>query len=113
MIDGCIEWQERKLAPPESVTTATAAYLESEDAIAAWIDDCAERDPNAWESSNGLFASWMTWANKTGEYVGSQTRFVQALETRGLTFNRRNKGRGFLGLRLRPVYYSDNTDRPF
>ena len=113
MIDGCIEWQERKLAPPESVTTATAAYLESEDAIAAWIDDCAERDPNAWESSDGLFASWMTWANKTGEYVGSQKRFVQALETRGLTFSRRNKGRGLLGLSLRPVYYSDNTDRPF
>jgi putative DNA primase/helicase len=79
MIDGCIEWQEHKLAPPESVSTATAAYLESEDAIAAWIDDCADRDPNAWESSNSLFASWMTRANKTGEYVGSQKRFVQAL----------------------------------
>jgi putative DNA primase/helicase len=113
MIDGCLEWQEHKLAPPDSVATATAAYLESEDAVAAWIDDCPDRDPNAWESSNSLFASWMTWANKTGEYVGSQKRFVQALETRGLTFSRRNKGRGFLGLGLRSVYYGDNAGRPF
>src|SRR5262249_36928820 len=30
MIDGCIEWQRCGLAPPEAVTSATAAYLEAE-----------------------------------------------------------------------------------
>jgi putative DNA primase/helicase len=104
MIDGCLEWQEHKRAPPESVTTATAAYLESEDAVAAWIDDSADRDPNAWASSNDLFASWTAWATKTGEYVGSQKRFAQAIETRGLIFQRRKNVRGFIGLKLRPVY---------
>jgi putative DNA primase/helicase len=104
MIDGCLEWQEHKLAPPKAVSDATTAYLEAEDAIAAWIEDCADRDANAWESSNNLFTSWSAWATKTGEYVGQQKKFVLALETRGLMFKRQNNVRGFSGLRLRPTY---------
>jgi putative DNA primase/helicase len=78
MIDGCVDWQERTLAAPEAVTSATAAYLESEDAVAAWIEDCAERDPNAWEKSIDLFASWTAWSTKAGEYVGAQKRFGES-----------------------------------
>ena len=51
MIDGCVDWQERGLAPPEVVTAATAAYLDAQDSIAAWLDECCDRDPNAWERS--------------------------------------------------------------
>ena len=43
MIEGCTIWQKQGLNPPRVVTDATAAYLESEDAIAAWIEDCCER----------------------------------------------------------------------
>ena len=45
MIRGCTDWLERGLSPPQMVTEATAAYLKSEDAVAAWIEDCAARDP--------------------------------------------------------------------
>jgi hypothetical protein len=53
MIDGCVDWQERGLAPAEVVTTATAAYLEAEDALAAWIEESGRRDPNAWPRGKG------------------------------------------------------------
>jgi putative DNA primase/helicase len=104
MIDGCADWLERGLAPPQIVTDATVAYLQSEDAIAAWIEDCGERDPQRWEKSSDLFVSWSGWATKAGEYVGSQKRFAQNLETRGLIFQRRMDGRGYLGLRLLSAY---------
>jgi putative DNA primase/helicase len=100
MIHGCMDWQQRGLAPPQIVTEATAAYLESEDAIAAWIEECGERDPNAWASASDLFASWTAWATKAGEHIGSQKRFSQLLENKELTFSRRKNGRGYLGLRL-------------
>jgi putative DNA primase/helicase len=100
MILGCADWLERGLAPPQAVTAATAAYLEAEDAIAAWLEEAGERDPNAWEKSSDLFASWVAWATKAGEYIGTQKRFSQNLETRGLAFERRDYGRGFRGLRL-------------
>ena len=100
MINGCIAWQQDGLRPPEAVIAATAAYLEAEDAIAAWLEEAGERDPSAWEKSSDLFASWVAWAKKAGEHVGTQKHFSQNLETRGLTFERRNYGRGFRGLRL-------------
>jgi len=102
MIKGCLEWQARGLDPPEAVLAATAAYLDSEDAIAAWIDECCERDASAWESSANLFDSWKAWAQKNGEDVGSKKGLVQRLESHGLRLQRKNKSRGLVGLRLRP-----------
>ena len=107
IIEGCLEWQARGLDPPEAVRAATAAYLDSEDAIAVWIDECGERDPSAWESSANLFASWKTWAEKAGEYVGSQKRLAQCLENHGLRPHRKPNGRGLLGLRLCPRYMNE------
>ena len=100
MIEGCVSWQERALAPPKAVTEATAAYLEAEDAIAAWLEEAGERDRAAWESSADLYANWKTWADRNGEYAGTARRFAQQLETRGLIYERRMTARGFRGLRL-------------
>jgi putative DNA primase/helicase len=103
MVQGCLDWQKQGLAPPAAVTCATKAYLEAEDAVAAWLDECCQRDRNAWERTSALFASWSTWADKTGEYIGSQPRFVERLESRGITPLRRRDGRGFTGIRLLAV----------
>ena len=107
MIGGCLQWQQIGLAPPKVVTDATAAYLEAEDAMAAWIADCCQLDPNAWARTIDLFASWSAWAQKAGEYVGAQKKFVERLESRpGISAKRQRYGgsdnpqRGFLGLRL-------------
>jgi putative DNA primase/helicase len=110
MISGCIKWQERSLAPPEAVANATQAYLESEDAAAAWIDDRGTRDPNAWQTTTALFASWSNWAQQAGEHIGSRKQFISNLEApgRGLTEDRRNPGRGYLGVRLKAG--SDNAE---
>jgi putative DNA primase/helicase len=100
MIDGCVSWQEIGLAPPRSVTDATSAYLESEDGLAAWMEEACERDPSAFETSSDLFASWKAWAERSGEVPGALKAFRQALEKRGLHENRQHSKRGFLGLRL-------------
>ena len=79
MIEGCLDWQEHGLAPPAAVTGATNAYLKSEDAVAAWIDECCARDANSWEARTDLFASWRLWTEGAGEYCGASKRFYQAL----------------------------------
>ena len=97
-----MEWQRKGLQPPKAVREATAAYLESEDALSAWIDDMAERDRGSFTKTADLFASWSTWAEKAGEYVGSAKRFSQALETRSFDPHRHYQlGRGFRGIRLK------------
>jgi putative DNA primase/helicase len=104
-IDGCLEWQERGLAPPAAVQAATAAYLEAEDALGAWIEESGDRDPGAWESSAALFRSWKSWADRAGEHPGSLKKFSQRLEDRsdsiGMRKARDGQGRrGFYGLRV-------------
>jgi putative DNA primase/helicase len=104
MVAGCLEWQRVGLAPPSVVTDATSAYLEAEDALAAWIEDCCYRDVQAWEQSSKLFTNWSAWAVTAGEQVGSQKRFSERLEARGFEPQRKSYGRGFNGLRLKPSY---------
>ncbi|WP_210337719.1 phage/plasmid primase, P4 family [Mesorhizobium sp. INR15] len=98
MIDGCLDWQSNGLCPPSAVIDATAAYLEAEDAMAAWIEECCTRDPQGWTGTSELFASWKAWADRAGEFAGSTKRFAQNLETRGFQQLRKKNGRGFHGL---------------
>jgi len=108
LIVGCLKWQSEGLRPPQAVVDATAAYLEAEDALAAWIDEKCERDVKAWEQSSTLFLSWSQWADLTGENPGTLKRFAQELESRGLTRHKRKSGQGFYGLRL---MYDDSSTR--
>lgn len=38
-IDGCMDWRDIGLAPPEAVVKATEKYLADEDTIAQWINE--------------------------------------------------------------------------
>ncbi|MGH6865688.1 MAG: phage/plasmid primase, P4 family [Methyloceanibacter sp.] len=101
-IEGFHAWREQGLAPPEAVRMATEAYLASEDAVNAWIDDACERDRSSWEPSSALFASWKAWCERSGEFVGSKKRFAQNLEDRGFVPERAGGtgARGFRGLKI-------------
>jgi P4 family phage/plasmid primase-like protien len=102
-IDGCIEWQQSGLTPPDAVRAATDDYLESEDALALWLAECCDVGRYREAGSGELFASWKAWAAAASEDVGSQRRFSQALETRGFSRKRMTGGKiAFEGVRLTP-----------
>ena len=101
MIRGCLDWQRRGLARPQAVAEATDAYLESEDTFSAWINECCERDPEAWETASELFASWCTWAKAAGESPGTSRSFAKQIEQRGAKMRRHAAARGYSGFRLR------------
>ena len=100
MIVGALAWQAQGLCPPGAVTSATRLYLEAEDALSAWIDECCKHDPNAWTTISVLFASWRAWADQAGEQQGTRKRFIQNLETRGFSYERKKYGRGIAGIRI-------------
>jgi len=106
-IEGCLKWQTEGLRPPESVRSATDDYLESEDAIALWLEESFTRDPNGWASNETLFASWAKWAQRTGEAVGSQKRLTGALKERKFAPGRKGGDRGFGGLRVKEAPVAD------
>jgi putative DNA primase/helicase len=101
MIDGCLEWQRIGLAPPQIVTEATDAYLEGQDNLAAFLDECCVVAKKEWDSVQHLWDGWQDWAEDCGEYVGSKRRFSERLEERGFTRFEEGKGnvRCYRGLR--------------
>jgi putative DNA primase/helicase len=100
-IAGCLAWQRDGLGMPTAVREATDAYLEAEDAFAAWIEDRCERLTTGWESSTDLFASWSAWATKAGEQPGTMKRFTQQLEGKRFEPKRMKYGRGYAGIKLK------------
>ena len=104
MIDGCLDWRKRGLAPPDAVTRTTDDYFTAQDSFSNWIDDRCERDPNAWTRTIELFASWKEWAERAGVRFGNIKSFAEAMDT--ACFIRKNNGvaRGYTGLRLIETY---------
>ncbi|TIL72278.1 MAG: hypothetical protein E5Y65_26050 [Mesorhizobium sp.] len=97
MIEGCLEWQRIGLSPPEAVLASTDKYLEAEDTMASWIDECCIVEKTAVVASGAMWASWRQWTEHNKEFTGSQTAFSLAVGKRG--FELRN--RRFTGIRLR------------
>ena len=89
MLHGCLDWQREGLNPPTAVTAATAAYLDAQDSIAAWLDECCELNSNAWDRPQVLFASWKAWAERSGQFVGDIKTFRDRLDGRdGIEFRK-------------------------
>lgn len=101
MIEGCLEWQADGLCPPNAVTNATADYLEAEDALAAWLEECCDVNVNAEDSPARLYKSWKEFATATGETAGAMKNFGDNLVNRGFSRTRTNGKRHHLGLRVR------------
>ena len=83
-INGCLMWQREGLNPPQRVLAATTDYLEQQDVLGAWLDECVTKLPGFGTSRRGdLYKSFKAWAEDAGEYVLPQKRFITAMESRG------------------------------
>jgi putative DNA primase/helicase len=101
MIDGCLEWQRIGLAPPKAVTEATEAYLEEQDDLAAFLDECCVVAKAEHDTIEHLWDGWRDWAEDCGEFVGSKRRFSDRLGERGFVPFKEGKRRdhSYRGLR--------------
>jgi putative DNA primase/helicase len=106
MIDGCLAWQRDGLNPPAAVRAATADYFAAQDMFAQWLDDHCEQDKQWGAAVADLFRSWTSFLADNGEAARSQRSFGTLLEGQGFTKDKdcvQFRGRGYLGLRLRPA----------
>ena len=80
---------------------ATRDYLDAEDALGTWLEECTERVIDGFESRQLLFSNWQDFCKRTGEDAGTRKQFVQALDGRdGLWPHKREGIRGYRGIRL-------------
>jgi putative DNA primase/helicase len=104
LIEGCLAWQKDGLKPPAAVAEATDAYLQSQDVLGDWLDECCVTDVNATTKTTLLFDSWKWWCEDRKQFVGPRNDFTTKLEARGFPSVRDGrKGRCSRGLKLAPA----------
>jgi len=100
MIDGCLMWQREGLRPPKIVTDATETYLQSQDDLQRFLDECCAVAKNERDSIEHIWDGWTDWANDCGEFVGSKRRLGDRLEDKDFERVKGTRGvREYLGLR--------------
>jgi putative DNA primase/helicase len=105
-IEGCIDWQRNGLVRPSVVSAATATYFENQDLFGSWLDECCEVDGRNSETVKALFESYSAFADANGANPGKATTLSDELARRGLQRIKDThgiRGRGFLGLKVRPT----------
>jgi putative DNA primase/helicase len=105
-VEGCLAWQREGLNPPECVRTATEEYFDEEDALGDFLDEEAQRHPQARVAVAEVFQRWQEWATRRGEYVGTNRWLAQQLVNRGFARTRLHGGvKGLSGISLKPKDY--------
>ena len=106
LIEGAVKWYREGLSLPDEICKDTREYVESNDDIAAWFEECAELDLGVQVSNQQLLASYKPWKENLGEQGGSIKPFLDKLLTRFPELTRvafKDNGktvRGVRGLRL-------------
>jgi putative DNA primase/helicase len=84
-IEGCLEWQRTGLAAPASVKDGTKAYLDGEDRIASWIEDCCDLNADYRTNRIALFDLWRGWCIAANDRdIGTRNAFYEELRKHGL-----------------------------
>jgi putative DNA primase/helicase len=101
MLEGCLAWQRQGLDPPAIVRDLSTEYLDGQDMVGRFLEDCCELDADHLVGSSALFKAWTGWASRHAEPHGSQRALIQELQLRGFAPRRTSRERVLRGLRLK------------
>jgi putative DNA primase/helicase len=114
MMAGCVDWHTNRLARPEVVKKATAGYFDEQDVFGQWIEERCEEGKGFVATTAALMDDWRVFAQSSGEPNSMTSRsfgarlaargFVQIKDSNGI------RGRGFRGLRPKPVTVAGYED---
>lgn len=90
-----------KLNAPERVKTAVDEYMEQNNWIKHFVDECCELDEFYTEKSGELYQEYRNFCSRTGDYIRPISSFSNALQSSGFIKKRKNTGVIFFGLRLK------------
>ena len=96
MIQGAVRWQKKDgLAIPEEVVAASDEYLDDQDVIGQFIEDCVEDAPGGFVTTTSAFNVYLVWCSENHQNPVSRDAFQKSLKERGFAPHRKTSGRGF------------------
>jgi len=102
MIEGCLAWQKQGLKPPKAVNNATQEYLDSEDTVQNFFDDCCVIAKNESDTFEHIWAGYVDWCEDCREFIGTKKAFGQKLKDKGFQLRRaagKRKEYTYIGIR--------------
>ena len=93
-----------KLQKPDVVLQATNAYLEGEDWMKAFLDECCDVDERYAVQAFQLREKYKAFCNNTGEYERSARDFAVMLRARGFESRHTMHGTQWIGLRVKGAF---------
>jgi putative DNA primase/helicase len=101
-IDGCRQFLDSGLAPPEAVLLATKEYREEMDVLGGFIADCcANVDAPVRTAAGDLYKAYVAWCQSGGEEPITQRDFGIRMTERGFVRKTIRGKKFYQGLRLR------------
>lgn len=83
-IEGCLEWQESGLNPPDVVLAAVEDYRQEQDLLGQYIKDRCIEGKSYQVKASELYKDYLSWAEENGHrYPLSMTSFGRDLSNRG------------------------------
>ncbi len=99
-VQGCLEWQRRGLAVPDTVRAATEAYRVESDTLSAFIEEYTVMVDNARAKASDLYKAYQNWCEDNGEHPMNGTQFGRKLTERGFDKTKNYLGVFYLGVGL-------------
>ncbi len=104
LIRGCLDWQRQGLGEPLEVKHATDAYREESDPLREFLEERCVETPGAWTATGDLYAAYSRWCESSAERPMGRRSFAEAMARGGFEAERRNAGRGWNGVELKPEF---------
>jgi P4 family phage/plasmid primase-like protien len=112
-VKGCLDWQAKGIAAPESVTASTEAYRSEEDKTQQFIEEECEVGVSFTCAFKALYATYIAWGKLSGARLVSARKFGDELDRLGYRTERGTAGsRRRVGLKV-PEYANPGSEVSF
>lgn len=102
-VRGAVEWYARGLQDPDSITSATREYRATSDALAGFFPGVLVPEDGAQALGSDAFNAYLRWCddeNLPSKERWSRRAFFSAMEERGISKKKSNKGVTLVGVRI-------------
>jgi P4 family phage/plasmid primase-like protien len=101
-LEGCAQWQNEGLTPPDIVVGAVNAYREESDILGRFITECCDIRKAAEVGSGALFKAYQTFCEQAGERWIPAKDLPDQMQRKGFEHKRGAQGkRLYLGIEMR------------
>jgi putative DNA primase/helicase len=105
-VRGAVRWYDEGLRDPECITSATREYRQTSDTLAGFFPGTLVAEPGSSVNGNDAYTAYRDWCEAEGLKLSetwSRQLFYTALEERGVTRKKTNKGIALVGVTLRDL----------